>query len=67
MERMNQNKPGRRPGSKNIVNRPLNEKAQIVFDSLFKTFGDDLSKASPADRLNASVHLASLFLKPKTQ
>lgn len=66
MELMNR-KPGRRLGSKNVVNRPLNEKAEIVFNEVFKTFGDDLSKASPAERLNAAVHLAGVFLKPKTQ
>ena len=58
------NKPGRRHGSKNIVNREPREKAEIVFTEIFKTFGDDLSKASPAERLNAAVALASLFLKP---
>lgn len=66
MELMNR-KPGRRLGSKNVVNRPLTEKAEIVFNEVFKTFGDDLSKASHADRLNAAVQLASLFLTPKTQ
>lgn len=58
-------KPGRRLGSKNVVNRPLNEKAEIVFNEVFKTFGDDLSKASRAERLNAAVQLAGHLLTSK--
>lgn len=67
MENLNQNKPGRRHGSRNVVNRPLNERAEIVFNKLFKNFDDDLAKASPAERLNAAVQLASLFIKLKQE
>lgn len=61
MELMKQ-KPGRRLGSKNVVNRPLDEKAAMVFNEVLKTFGTDLAKVSPAERLNAAVHLAGLYL-----
>ena len=51
---------GRPPGSKN--NLPANQKAEIVFNDLFKTFKDDLIKATPGERLSATTKLAGYLL-----
>ena len=60
-------KPGRRHGSKNLNNRPPAEKAEVVFNEVFKTFKTDLTQLSPAERINAAIQLAGYFLTPKTK
>jgi len=59
-------KPSRKYRGKNINNRPLAERAEVVFNEVFKTLKEDLSNVSPAERINAAVQLAGFFLTPKT-
>ena len=47
---------GRPAGSKNVL--PLNDKAETVFNDLFKTFDEDLTKVTPRERIAACVSLA---------
>ncbi len=59
-------KPVRKFRGKNINNRPLAERAEVVFNEVFKTLKQDLSNASPAERINAAVQLAGFFLTTNT-
>ena len=63
MDLIQKKKPGRPPGRKN--NLPLTDKAAAVFNEMFKTFNDDLTKASPAERLNYTIQLAGYLLTTK--
>ena len=62
-----QTTPVRKYRGKSINNRPLAEKAELVFNEVFKTLKDDLSKASPAERIGAAIQLAGFFLTQKTK
>jgi hypothetical protein len=57
-----QEQPARKYRGKSIVTRPIPEKAEILFNDRFKTFNNDLSKATPAQRLNATIQLAGYLL-----
>ena len=59
--------PVRKYRGKGINNRPLAEKAEVVFNEVFKTLKEDLSKASPAERISAAIQLAGYFLTQKTK
>lgn len=59
-------KPVRKYRGKNINNLPLAERAETVFNDLLKTLNADLTKVSPAERINAAVQLAAYFLTTKT-
>ena len=63
MEIKIENKRGRPAGSKNHL--PLNNKAENVFNDLFKTFNDDLNRATPGERINATIQLAGILLTTK--
>ncbi len=55
-----QKKRGRPLGSKNIL--AINHKAESVFNDLFKTFNEDLTKVTPRERIAACVSLAGYLL-----
>ena len=56
-------KRGRPPGSKNIL--PLTEKAEAVFNEVYKTFAEDLKQSSPEQRANFTVLLTGYLLTTK--
>ena len=60
-----QEQPARKYRGKGINNRPPAEQAELLFSEVFKTLKDDLTKATPAERINAAIQLAGYFLTPK--